>query len=53
LQLADPEIYQESRKDGLLKTLKLQKELAREEDALLKEWDDLTAAMEQVSIGSD
>ena len=51
-ELSDPAIHQDDQKDSLLKTLKLQKELAHEEDELMQEWDRLHTAVEQASAES-
>jgi len=51
-ELSDPAIHQDDQKDRLLKTLKLQSDLAREEDGLMREWDQLHTAVEQASTES-
>ena len=48
LELADPSIYEADQKLRLIKTLEDQRNIQQEERALMKEWDELTTAIEQV-----
>lgn len=47
-QLANPDIYEESEKSRLLKTLEEQTTLKAEEKTLMQEWDELTVAIEKI-----
>ena len=47
LELSDPTIHQANQKNRLLEVLQSQKELGKEEQQLMAEWDELTQAIEQ------
>ena len=47
-QLSDAGIYEEDEKPRLLKTLEEQTTLKAEEKILMREWDELTVAIEQI-----
>ncbi len=47
MELADPAIYESGQKDRMMKTLERQRTLEREEKALMREWDELTTAIEK------
>ena len=49
-QLSDAGIYEEDEKPRLLKTLEEQTKLKAEEKILMREWDELTVAIEQIEI---
>jgi len=51
-ELGDPGIHQANQKDRLLRVLENQKELRREEQQLMQEWDELTRAIEQSEADS-
>jgi ATP-binding cassette subfamily F protein 3 len=46
-ELGDPALHQADQKNQLLRVLNLQKELVKEEQQLMKEWDELMHALEQ------
>ncbi|MBC8282475.1 MAG: ABC-F family ATP-binding cassette domain-containing protein [Nitrospinae bacterium] len=47
-KLAEPDIYESDQKDRLMKTMEQQRSLKEEEQALMKEWDELTISIEQI-----
>jgi ATP-binding cassette subfamily F protein 3 len=49
-KLADSHIYEADQKDRLIKTMKQQRALKKEEHNLMKEWDQLTMSIEQIQI---
>ena len=49
-KLADSHIYEADQKDRLIKTMKQQRDLKKEEQDLMKEWDQLTMSIEQIQI---
>ena len=46
--LADSGIYEVEQKDRLMKTMEQQRNLKEEEQALIKEWDELTLSIEKI-----
>jgi len=51
-ELGDPAIHQANQKDRLLRVLQQQKELGKEEQQLMQEWDELTRTIEQSEADS-
>ena len=51
-ELSDPTIHQKDQKDRLLQLLRHQKELVKEEESLMQEWDELTRTIDRLEAES-